>query len=401
MIRIRVGDFKIGKEEKSAINTVLNSGRISEGPKVREFENLFKKYIGTKFCVATSSGTGALITGLTALKYHRNLREKTKVITTPLTYIATSSSISNAGFIPIYVDVDEETFGITPENVEAHLADVDDTSEYSIVLPVYLMGYPCKMDQINKIAEKYGLITFEDAAQAHGTIYRGKRMGSWGSLAAFSFYVAHNIQAGEMGCITTDDLEIARLSEKIKAQGRACDCPICTRGEGRCPKIHEGAEDLDPRFTHDMIGYNFKPMEFQAALGVVQVKKANQIFKSRQENVKYLNERLEDISDILRLPKFDENVSYLAYPLIIKNPEKISRKKLRFKLEEKCGIETRPLFGCIPTQQPAYQYLKSRYEGKLSNAEYIGLNGFYIGCHQYLTREDLDYIANKLKDVCK
>jgi dTDP-4-amino-4,6-dideoxygalactose transaminase len=399
MRKIRVGDFKLRAEEKQTVNEVLDSGRISEGPKVREFENLFKKYIGTKFCIATSSGTGALITGLTALKYHQDLKEKTKVVTTPLTYIATSSSISNAGFVPVYVDVDRETFVITPENIEAHLADIDDISEYSIILPVHLMGYPCKMDDINKIAKKYGCVTFEDAAQAHGTIYKGKKTGSWGLLASFSFYVAHNIQAGEMGSITTDNSEIARLCGKIKAQGRACDCPLCTRSEGKCPKIYVDEEDLDPRFTHEVVGYNFKPMEFQAALGIIQVKKADWIFKARQENVKYLNESLENFSDILQLPKFGKNISYLAYPIVINKAEKISRKKLRLELEEKYGIETRPLFGCIPTQQPAYQCLKSQYEGKLPNAEYIGLNGFYIGCHQYLTQEDLDYITKAFKEI--
>jgi len=400
--RIQIGDFKIGDEEKRAINEVLDNGRISEGIKVREFEKLFAEYIGTKYTIILNSGTSALIAGLIALKHHKalDISKGTKIITTPLTYIATSNAIVLSGFEPVYVDVDRETFGITPENIRACLEQVDDLNEYSLILPVHLMGYPCDMDEINKIAKKYGLVTFEDAAQAHGTTYNGKKVGSWGTLADFSFYIAHNIQAGEMGAITTDDYEIIRLVRKIKANGRMCDCPVCRRSEGKCPKLmaYKGEDDFDPRFTHELIGYNFKTMEFPAALGILQLKKAEWIAERRRENVKYLNRGLEEFSDLLELPKFDENVSYLAYPIVIKNPEKLSRKKLRKELEER-GIETRPLFRCIPTQQPAFRHLKNEYEGKLPNADYLGKNAFYVGCHQYLERGDLDYMINVFNEI--
>ena len=137
-------------------------------------------------------------------------------------------------------------------------------------------------------------------------------------------------------------------------------------------------------------------MEFQAALGITQLKKADWITQKRNENVKYLNEGLEEYSDVLQLPKYSKDISYLAYPIVIKKPDIISRKKLRSELEKR-GVETRPLFGCIPTQQPAYKYLKEKYEGKLPNAEYIGKNAFYIGCHQYLEQEDLDFVIEKIK----
>lgn len=404
MKRVHVGDFKIGEEERQAINEVLDSGRISEGKRVKKFEEEFAKFIGTKHAIALNSGTSALIAGLTALKYHKklNIRSKTKVITTPLTYIATSNAIVLSGYEPVYVDVDRETFCITPENIRTHLENTNNVSKYSLILPVHLMGYACDMDGINKVAKEFGLITFEDSAQAHGTIYKGKKTGSLSLLSDFSFYIAHNIQAGELGAITTDDPEIAKLVKKIKANGRMCDCSVCQRAEGKCPKLfsYKGNEDFDPRFTHELIGYNFKPMEFQAALGITQLKKVDWITEKRGENVRYLNEGLEKFSDILQLPKHDENVSYLAYPIVIKDPKKISRKKLRYELE-KNGVETRPLFGCIPTQQPAYSYLKDRYCGKLPNAEYVGSNGFYVGCHQYLRQNDLDFIISKFAEVFK
>lgn len=404
MRQIQVGDLRIGRDEKNIINDVLRNGRISEYKKVKQFEEDFAKYIGTKYSIAVNSGTSALIAGLLALQNHKKLKIKlgTKIVTSPLTYIATSNAIMLSGFKPEYVDVDPETFVITPENIKTHLEQADNSSDYSVLLPVHLMGFACDMKEINKIAKKYSLVTFEDSAQAHGTIINGKKTGSQSLLSDFSFYIAHNIQAGELGAITTDDYEIIRLVKKIKANGRFCDCPTCTRNTHGCPKMksYKGKDDFDPRFTHDIIGYNFKTMEFNAALGITQLEKADWIAKKRNENVKYLNEEMESFSDVLQLPPFSKNISYFAYPLIIKKTSKISRKKLRVELEKK-GIESRPLFGSIPTQQPAYSFLKKQYKGKLPNAEFIGLNGFYIGCHQYLTQTDLDYLVKTFKHILK
>jgi dTDP-4-amino-4,6-dideoxygalactose transaminase len=400
MRRIHTADLKIGSEEKKAVMDVLNSGRISEWERVKEFEREWARFIGTKYSILVSSGTTALMAGLTALKYCKNIKERKKIITTPLTYVATSNAIVTTNFEPVYVDVDLQTFGITPEAIEKHLDTVKDPENYSVILPVHLMGYPCDMDRINKIAKKYDLITFEDCAQSHGTIYKGKKTGSLSLLSAFSFGIPHNISIGEVGAVNTDDYEIIRIIRKIKANGRLCDCEVCVRNTRGCPKMktYRGKDDFDPRLTHDIIGYNFKVMEFQATLGLVQLKRINWIIRKRQENVKYLNDGLEKYSDILQLPVYSNKVSYPDYPLVIKNPRIISRKKLRTELERR-GVETRPLFPSIPTQQPAYSYLRGKYEGKLRNADYLSLNAFFIGCHQYLTRSDLDYIIESFKQI--
>ena len=399
---IHVGEFILGDEEKSAILNVLNSGRITEGEKVREFEKLFAEYVGTRYAVVVNSGTSALIAGLLALDAKLGLKKegRTKVITSPLTYVADANAIVLAGLEPVFVDVDRETFGITPDAIRAHLESVVDPESYSVILPVHLMGYPCDMDEISTIAKEYDLTVFEDSAQAHGSRYHGKITGSMSDLSIFSFYVAHNIQVGEMGAVVTDDPELYRLIKKIKANGRMCDCPVCRRAEGKCAYLlnPESFGNQDPRFCHDMIGYNFKVMEFQPALGIVQLKKADLIMKQRLENVKYLNEGLAKFSDSLTLPIYDESVSYLAYPMIIKKPDSISRTDLQRKLELE-GVETRPLFGCIPTQQKSFEYLKDTYDGRLPNAEYLGRNAFYIGCHQYLSKEDLDSIIKTFEHV--
>jgi len=397
--KIQIGDFKFSEDDKKAIQEVVDSNRITEHKQTREFEKNWAKKIGTKYAVAFNSGTSALIAGLHALKYLANDSQRKKVITTPLTYIATSNAIRIAGLEPVYCDVYKDTFDIKTSGIEKILSS--GSEDFLAILPVHLMGYPCDMDKINQIAKEHNLFVFEDAAQAHGTKYKGKMVGSLGDLSDFSFYIAHNIQAGELGALNTSEPYIKKFLKKIKSNGRLCSCDICTRMENRCPEILKynkfGGEDFDPRFTHDMLGFNFRANEFSTALANVRLNEMEEINDKRRENVKYLNERLKKHSDLLQLPKYSKDVSYLGYPIIIK---KGSRRDITHKLEKK-GIETRSLFGCIPTQQPSYEHFRKQYEGKLPNAEYIGEKGFYIGIHQFLNKEDMDYIVKSFDEVFK
>ena len=272
--------------------------------------------------------------------------------------------------------------------------------EFLAILPVHLMGYPCQMDEINKIAQDYNLFVFEDSAQAHGSKYKGKTLGSIGDLSNFSFYIAHNLQAGELGALNTNSLEIRNLVRKIKSNGRLCSCDICERMEGKCPEIlknekNGGKKDFDPRFTHDILGFNFKTTEFSTALANYRINQIDEINNQRRENLLYLNEGLKKHRKVLQLPKFSEDVSYLAYPLIVKDG---SRGDIMRGLEKK-GVETRTLFGCIPTQQPSFSDLKEIYEGKIPNAEALGKKGFYIGIHQFLTKEELEYVIDSFKEI--
>lgn len=372
---IRVGDYKITQKDKDIVMKVLESGQLSEGKMVREFEQKWAEFIGTKYCVLTNSGTSALIACLSVLKNYTLNRD---VVTSPLTFIATINAIVLSGFNPIFGDVDRETFVLKPFNYNT-----------SIFIPVHLYGYPVDLD---KFHYQY---TIGDCCEAHGSLYNSRKVGSIEDMGCFSFYIAHNIQVGDMGAITTNNKELYEQLKAIKAHGRLCKCSICTRTQGTCP--HK-KEQFDPRFTHTIIAYNFKTTEIQAALGLNQLEIADEIIKKRQENVKYFNDGLQEVKDILQLPKYDTNVSYLAYPLIVKEPGVIHRNQLCKELETR-GIETRPLFACVPTQQPAYEYMKKQWIGKLPNAEWLGANGLHIGCHQYLTKENLDYIIKTMKGI--
>lgn len=404
---IRVGDFRLDHDDMSALEEVLRSGRISEDRKTREFENKFADYIGTTSCVACSSGTAALLLIMRALLIDDRFpkfKPGAKVITSPVTYVATSNAIVLSGLLPVYVDINPSDFTLDVGQVE-DLLKRGDCDDYAAILPVHLMGYPNAMRELQSIADRYDLVLIEDSAQAHGSLYDGRTCGSMGLLSAFSFYIAHNIQAGEMGAVCTSDNQLKTLIKKLKANGRACSCAVCTRSRGYCAlsDLHvEGEPDLDcdPRFTHDVIGYNFKTMEFQAALGVSQLSKADHIFQTRQSNVRLLNTLLDDLQDDLELPLYRNSVSYLAYPFKLTSTARMSRKEFRRTLEES-GVENRPLFGCIPTQQPAYRHLRDQYRGTLPNAERVGRQGLYVGCHQYLVDRDMELIAHSIRTILK
>lgn len=388
-MKINIGDIRITEEQKQVINDILDSSRLSEGEYTRKFEKSWATYIGTTHSIAVNSGTSALIAGITALKIKYGIQDNTNVITSPLTYIADANAIIHANLIPLFVDIDLDTFTINTDELERC---VEENQNSSIIMPIHLMGYPCDMDRINKIAQNNDLKVIEDCAQAHGTKYKNKVVGSLSDLSIYSFYIAHNIQAGELGAINTNDREVVKLIRRIKANGRLCDCDVCVRGVGKCPK-----EGLHPRFTSDVIGYNFKTTEFSSAIAYTQIKYADDIKKKRNENVKYLNDELEKYSGKIKTPLYNKDVSYLAYPLLV-NPKKIKREKIMKELESK-GIETRILFRNIPLQQPSFSKYRKLYEGKLPNAEYVGNNGFYIGCHQYLNQSDLEYIVNTFKEI--
>ncbi|MGC8839713.1 MAG: DegT/DnrJ/EryC1/StrS family aminotransferase [Anaerolineae bacterium] len=383
MRRVAIAEFVASPEQRRLVQEVLDSGRISEGPRVAQFERAWAEFVGSRFSVATNSGTSALMVGLLALRHRLGLPRGTKAITSALSFIATSNAIWHAGFEPVYVDVDPIRFHLLPDQVEALLAE-GRPGEYGAIVPVHLMGYPAPMDRLLALGERYGVAVVEDAAQAHGSVYRGRRVGSLGVLGIFSFYISHNIQAGEMGAITTDDEAVDGLARRLKDQGR----------------VYRTGEDLPRWFVHDLVGFNFKTLEFQAALALPQVAEAEAILRARRENVRGLNERLADLEEWFQLPEYDDAVGYLGYPLVVRPEAPFSRDAWCALLSAR-GIETRPLFRSIPTQQPAYAHLAEAYAGRVPNAEYLGERGFYLGCHQHLTSDDLDYVAETFADLAR
>ena len=202
----------IGDEEIEAVTEVLKSGMLAQGSKVEQFQNEFAEYVEAKYGIATSSGTTALHTALVAA----GVEKGDEVITTPFTFAATSNSILYSDAMPVYADIDPKTFNLNPEKIEEKITD-----KTKAIMPVHLYGQPADMDPILEIAEKHELKVIEDAAQAHGSVYKNNKIGSIGDLGCFSFYPTKNMTTGEGGMVTTNNEELEEKSSMVRAHGES------------------------------------------------------------------------------------------------------------------------------------------------------------------------------------
>lgn len=386
---VQIGDLRVTAGIRKAVGRVLESGRFTEGRETAAFERERAEQVGTRYAVAVNSGTSALIAALTALRYAGDERRQ-KVITTPLTYAADANAISVCGLEPVFVDVDPYTFGIRVDLIERYL-EQHGGEDVAAILPVHLMGYPVDIQRIQAVADGYGIDVVEDVAQADGARVGGRTAGAWGDLSISSFFVAHVVQAGEMGVVNTDDDKLFGLLRQIKANGRACKCAVCSRASGVCP----GRGDVDPRFRHEVIGYNFKANEWTSAIAREQLAQIDDIVARRRKTFTRYSERLEAHEGWLQLPPVVKGAVPFAYSIVVRPDSLLSRRSVCDALES-AGVETRPMYPCIPTMTESFACFRSDYEGKLPAAEVVSAHGFFIGCHQFVTEADVDVVGDVL-----
>jgi dTDP-4-amino-4,6-dideoxygalactose transaminase len=262
------------------------------------------------------------------------------------------------------------------------------------------MGKPADMDAIQSIAREYDLYIVEDAAEAHGAMYKGKPVGSLSDLAAFSLYVAHIISTVEGGIITTNREEFAEILRSLRSHGRACKCQQCVLNstQSHCPKRFNGGNGEDIRFVFERIGYSAKMNEMEAAIGLGNIEIYQEIIEKRHQNLIYVLERFERFRPYLVTIQEEshETIGPHAIPIIIQEEASFTRAQLTNHLE-KNGIETRTLFASMPTQCAGFAYLGYR-EGQFPHAEYMGRNGIHIGVHQDLGLEEMEYVLKTIRD---
>lgn len=391
--KIPFGAMSITEKAKGLINEVLKTGRLSSGKYVREFEIKFAELIGVKEAVAVSSGTDADALALAAL-YDFGADRGEEVIVPALSFVATGNAVLQAGFIPVFVDIDRRTLNIDVSKIEAAVSD-----RTRAIMPVHLMGKPADMDRINDIAKRYKLFVIEDAAEAYGTAYRGKKAGRLGDMAAFSLYVAHLVSTVEGGMVVTDNTKFADILCSLRSHGRACKCRECLLNtkDGYCAQRFNNDKNMDIRFIFERVGYSSKMNELEAAIGLGNIEAYPDILAKRRENLIYLMEKFERFKPHLTTIKEepDETIGPHAFPIIIGEEAKFTRDELVYYLE-KNGIDSRSLFLSMPTQCPGFHFLGYK-PGEFPNAEYIGDNGLHIGIHQELNREHLDYFLKKVE----
>ena len=395
MARVPFGTILIAEKSKQLIKEILDSNRVSSGKYVREFESRFAELVGVKEAVAVSSGTDADALALAVL-YDFGAERGNEVIVPALSFVATGNAVLQAGFKPVFVDINRRTLNIDAGQIESVI-----TEKARAIMPVHLMGKPADMDTINAIAKRHNLYVIEDAAEAHGALYKGKNVGTLGDMGAFSLYVAHIITSIEGGIVVTDRGDIAEVLRSLRSHGRACKCKVCVLNttSGYCTKRFQHGGNRDIRFIFERIGYSCKMNELEAAVGLGNLDSYDEVLEKRRRNLFHFLERFKRFSPYLETIEEEptEKIGPHAIPIIVQEEAAFTRAELADYLE-KHGIETRTLFASMPTQCAGFAFLGYE-EGRFPNAEYIGENGIHIGVHQDLGIEEMDYILEMLEEV--
>lgn len=355
------GEFEqLRNEIIPVLERVCENASFVQGEEVEAFEREFADFCGTKHCVALSSGTAALHVGLLAL----GVQQDDEVITTPNTFLATAEAISYCGAWPIFVDIDPATGNLDPRLIERAI-----TERTRAILPVHLYGRPADMDPIREIAARHKLRILEDAAQAHGARYRGRRVGGLGAAAAFSFYPTKNLGAyGEGGALTTDDDQIAKFARAARSHGQT------------------------GRYEHEFIGYNYRMHGFQGAVLRVKLRHLYAWTAKRQEIAReyrkaFTHARIEIPVDDAR----DECV-YHQFVIYANN-----RNSVISQLAAR-GIETVIHYPRPVHLQPAYSSL-GLPPGTFPHAERACERVLSLPIHPRLTAEQVASVANAIREV--
>lgn len=373
------------REVNRAIRTIL-SGWISQGPNVAEFERRFARYVGCEAAVAVNSGSSANLVVLLALRERLGLEDGDEVILPAAAFATVAAPVIQAGLTPVYVDVRRETLNIDPRVAEEALSP-----RSRVLMPVHTLGYPAEMEALGEIAARAELTVFEDCCEAHGASIDGKRVGSFGAVGTYSFFVAHNMTTGEGGMIVTDDAEIERLARSLREFGRV------EQRQGLSERFFSDdvLTDFDRRYVFERLGLNVRMTDVAAAFGIEQLAKLDGMNDTRRGNAARLRARLTEIADFVEVPVEAPGYfhTYYGFPMLL--TEKLSADRIAFTvyLEER-GIETRPLFaGCLP-DQPAFRAAPGRVVGSLEISRMLRDRMVFVGIHPALTEEQVDFVAD-------
>jgi len=369
--KVPFGTVSITPKAKMLIDDAIERRWLTKGRYVREFEDKFAALFGVKHGIAVSSGTDADAIACAVL-YDFGAMRGDEIIVPALTFVATGNAVLQAGFTPVFVDVERETLNIDPKKIEKAI-----TSRTRAIMPVHLMGKPAAMDEILSIAQKHQLWVIEDAAEAHGAEYKGKKIGAIGDMACFSLYAAHIVTTIEGGMIITNNDQMAEAARSLRNHG------------------------IDGKFQFKRIGFSAKMNEIEAAVGLGNIEIFHEILEKRRANVRHL------IKLFSRFDKFfwylkEESYEILgphAFSLIIKPGFNFSKEELVTYLE-KVGIDSRNLFYSIPTQTQSYQFMGHQL-GDFPQAEYCSDHGTHIGCHQDVDIPQMDYVIDGVAKFLK
>lgn len=391
--------------DKEELSFLLDSSLdfwLTAGRYANKFEKDFAKWMDRKYALLTNSGSSANLLALSALTSHklgkRKLQPGDEVITVAAGFPTTVNPILQNGLVPVFLDVDIPTYNIDTKLLESAIGE-----KTKAIMIAHTLGNPFNLDEVKRISDKYNLWLIEDTCDAVGAEYQGKKVGSFGDLATVSFYPAHHITMGEGGAVLTSNPLLKKIVESFRDWGRDC---WCQSGKDNTCKKRFGWQlgtlpfGYDHKYTYSHIGYNLKLTDMQAAVGVAQLKKLPGFILQRRENYAYLYEKLRTLEEFIILPKDTPNSrpSYFGFPITLKKNSPLSRNDLVEHLEKNM-IGTRLLFGGNLLRQPAYEAIKYRIAGDLTNTDIIMNQTFWIGIYPGITKDMLDYTAKTIRNA--
>lgn len=362
---IPVADPYISEDDVKAVAGAVRNKRLSQGKCVEKFEKAFSDYLKSSQALAVVNGTAALHLALLAV----GVEPGNEVIVPSFTFVASSNCVLYVGAKPVFVDIDPRTFNIDPQKIEKAISP-----KTKAIVVVHYAGQPADLDPILKIAEKHCLPVIEDAAEAHGAMYRNRMAGSIGCVGCFSFYPNKNMTTGEGGMIVTNSRTI---SEKI--------CLLRSHGQ-------------DSRYHHVMIGYNYRMTDILAALGLAQLRKLDWILRKKQEVAKYYDQLLSSEEDI-QTPYIIQDATHAYMFYTVKFRSESIRDRVMQHLGKK-GVETRVAFPPVHLQ-PCYRSLYGYKEDYLPITEDCAKRVLSLPIYPHIRKEDQDFVAKTVFEAIK
>jgi len=365
---IPVNEPKFGPREKELLNRCIETGWVSsDGPFIKQFEEMFASFIGVKHGVAVCNGTAAIEAALFGL----GVKEGDEVIMPTFTIISCAVAALRLGAKPVLVDIDPEIWTMDVKQIEAKI-----TKKTKVIMPVHIYGHPVDMDPIIDISEKYGLLVMEDAAEVHGAEYKGRKCGSIGHAASFSFYANKIVTTGEGGMVVTNDDRVAERARSFRN--------LCFRPE--------------KRFYHTELGYNFRMTNLQAAIGVAQTERIEESIAIKRRLGAYYRKKLAEIPGLRFAPEKPwAKTVYWMYAIEIDPSTGLTAETVMRKLGER-GIGTRPFFMGLHAQPVFHEMGLFRGE-KYPIAEHAYRYGLYLPSGMALTETQIDVVCFELKSL--
>ncbi len=378
---VSVAEPILGEEEYETIKEVLDSGRFLQGPKVEKFEEKWASKVGVDHAIAVSNCTVAIQLSLKAL----GLEPGDEVIVPSLTFGSTATAVVHQACVPVFADIDPDIYTLNHTDIERCISDRTEA-----ILPVHLYGHPAEMDEICEIADEHDLAVIEDAAQAHGAIYKSQPVGSIGDIGCFSFYATKNITTGEGGIMTTDNDAIAEVLRMLRNHG------------------------MTNRDKHVTLGYNYRMSELHAALGIPQIGRLDEFNQRRTEISERYREELADVEWLNALPvrEYVDHAYFWAPFAINTNEIGLTGKEVWRDLKNK-GVETRHRYTEPLYNQPVFEEHRGfnsdfpwnenehdhTYDHKLSTVESVVGDVIGLPNHPGLETTDVDYVIKTISEM--